>query len=137
NSGKVVEERLNIITHGISRTPRPATSGLTFRRSCAEKIFPIPAPKNTGIYLSDRYISLIGQFLSKGMFIDDRLAVLWIHPENRYSGRRKRWGTTATRDATTAIWATKFDDRLAFFASRDIARSLAADTITRCLPEDV
>jgi glycosyltransferase involved in cell wall biosynthesis len=60
-----------------------ATSGLCFTRSFLENI--LPMPEAIGVTLSDNYLKLITVALSKGFFMNKKLAVQKIHNNNAYT----------------------------------------------------
>jgi glycosyltransferase involved in cell wall biosynthesis len=64
-----------------------ATTGLSFRRSLLEKIFPIPEVIKI---TSDNYLKLTATALAKGFFISQGLALQKIHGNNAYTLKSHR-----------------------------------------------
>lgn len=62
----------------------PATSGLCFKRSLLQLILPMP---EVITITSDNYLKATAVALSKGYFLDEQLAFLRLHDNNRYTDR--------------------------------------------------
>lgn len=81
-----IDFRNNIIKNGVIPVWGPATSGLSLRRSLAEKIFPVPE------YLwiaSDAYLRYPSLALSQGYFLNQPLSYLRVHGNNVYNSTLK------------------------------------------------
>lgn len=61
----------------------PATSSLCFTRSLLQQI--LPMPEASGVTISDHYLKITALALSKGFFLDEQLAILRVHGDNRYT----------------------------------------------------
>jgi hypothetical protein len=79
----------------------PPTSGLCFRRSLLEQIFPMPELEGTS---ADRYLKLMALVLSKGYFLDRVLATQKVHGANAFTLRPDRQRTGAKSLVHTAYW---------------------------------
>lgn len=93
----------------------PPTSGLCFRRSLLQLIFPfmeVIAP-----VCADQQLRFAALALSKGFFLDENLAFLRIHDHNSYSfkGTKKHIQMRARLNTLTAHWMwTNFPDTTKF-----------------------
>lgn len=81
-----VDQRERMRKDGKSDYISPATSGLTFKRSLGEAIFPLP--KATSIYISDHYIKYYCLAVSPGMDCGVALGAQVIHGSNLYTGKK-------------------------------------------------
>ncbi|MCA1991986.1 MAG: glycosyltransferase [Coleofasciculus sp. S288] len=63
----------------------PATSGLCFRRSLLEQILPMSEAKD--VSLGDHYLKFTALALSKGFFLNQKLALQRLHNTNAYTQR--------------------------------------------------
>lgn len=89
----------------------PPTSGLCFRRSLLQLIFPFM--KVIASVCADQQLRLAALTLSKGFFLDENLALLRIHDHNAYSfrGNKKHIQMRARLNTLTAHWMwTNFPD---------------------------
>jgi glycosyltransferase involved in cell wall biosynthesis len=64
----------------------PATSGLSFRRSFIENIFPLPLAQS--IYISDHYIKFYCLAIASGIHLGQNLGGQLIHGENLYTAKK-------------------------------------------------
>lgn len=65
----------------------PATSGLCFTRSLLQLILPMP---EVITITSDNYLKATAAALSKGYFLDEQLAILRLHDNNRFTARNNK-----------------------------------------------
>lgn len=77
----------------------PATSGLCFKRPLLQQILPMP---EIIAITSDNYLKFIAAALSKGYFLDEQLAILRVHGNNRYTGRTNNQNLKANIAILTA-----------------------------------
>lgn len=62
----------------------PATSGLSFRRSFIQKLFPLPTAGS--IYISDHYIKFFCLAVANGLHVQHDLGIQYLHGDNLYTG---------------------------------------------------
>ncbi|HEY9892732.1 MAG TPA: glycosyltransferase [Candidatus Sericytochromatia bacterium] len=87
----------------------PSTTGLCFTRSLLQQILPMPEAKRIG--LNDGYLEFTAIGLSKGMILDQELALYRVHGSNAYSQRKDSQKVQARISTLTAYWMrTKFPE---------------------------
>lgn len=100
----------------------PATSALCFTRSLLKLILPMPEGRD--ITISDHYLKVTALALSKGFFLDEQLAVLRVHDNNRYTNRDNST-LEANIAITTAYWLRTNWPFLAKFANKLFAKGIS------------
>lgn len=65
----------------------PATSGLTFRKTFIDALFPLPAAES--IYISDHYIKFYCLAMGSGLDLAQDLGGQLIHGDNLYTGQKQ------------------------------------------------
>lgn len=87
----------------------PSTTGLCFTRSLLQQILPMPEAKRIG--LNDGYLEFTAIGLSKGMILNQELALYRVHGSNAYSQRQDSQKVQARISVLTAYWMrTKFPE---------------------------
>lgn len=89
--------------------PIPATSGMCFTRSLANKLLPMPTAE--GIILNDSYLKFAALGISKGITIESELAYQRIHKHNLFTkldhtqaSLKQKKQNTAAIFISTAYW---------------------------------
>jgi glycosyltransferase involved in cell wall biosynthesis len=80
----------------------PATSGLCFTREFLELILPMPEAGR--ISTNDNYLKYTALALYKGLTIDRKLAILRLHENNAFTGKKKNHLSNAMLIAINAYW---------------------------------
>jgi glycosyltransferase involved in cell wall biosynthesis len=78
-----------------------ATTGLCFRRSLADRLFPLPP--SDGILLNDNYLKFASLGLARGVFDERCPASQRIHGANLYAGSNRDPAVGALVSLTTAV----------------------------------
>ena len=102
---KVCDFRNQVINAKSFDFHAPATSGLTFKRGLLENILPMPTADS--VNLSDLYLKTLSMGLAKGYYLDQKLAVLRVHEQNRYTQRNDKSILKAEIDLLTGYWIRK------------------------------
>lgn len=96
---KFIDERKSICDGKIAYDA-PATSGLTFKKSCLDGLMPLPVVQS--IYISDHYIKFFALANGKGAHISAPIGGQIIHGSNLYTGQ-KQYATRAKIFTNTAL----------------------------------
>lgn len=87
----------------------PSTTGLCFTRSLLQQILPMPEAKRIG--LNDGYLEFTAIGLSKGIILNQELALYRVHGSNAYAQRKDSQKIQARIIVLTAYWMrTKFPE---------------------------
>lgn len=81
----IYDERERMHRGQLPRCPRPATTGLCFRRALLQRIFPIPSRLHI---TADEFIKLAALAIAPGIYSPAPLAYQRIHSANAYTGRQ-------------------------------------------------
>lgn len=101
----------------------PATSGLSFRRSIINKIFPIPESESCS--MCENYMKYIAVGTSKGAFLDTRLTKQRVHGKNLFTRNKKDKSMAAKISILTGYWLGKYYPELMKFSSTQVALGLS------------
>lgn len=116
----------NTLKHGKlkGRFPfeNPATSGLCFRRSCLERILPMPEEIKI---TSDDYIKYVAIGTAPGYVFLEQLSMQRIHGRNAYTLRKDQDARVIYIISITAYWIRKNFPHLKWFANNLFAIGLS------------
>lgn len=96
----------------------PATSGLCFKRSLLQQIFPMPEMPERKTTSADRYLKLTALALGTGFFSSKDLAILRIHGGNAVTLRNDKRQVVARSLIMTAYWMRIKFPNLAMFTNK-------------------
>lgn len=99
----------------------PSTSGLCFKRSLLQQILPMPEAKTIG--LNDAYLEFTSIGLSKGILLDEELALYRVHGANAYA-KSKDERVPARIMILTAYWMRVKFPELSKFTNNIFAAGL-------------
>lgn len=108
---KSIDERGNMVS-GKIYYDAPATSGLTFRKSFINALFPLPSAQS--IYISDHYIKFYCLAMSKGAHLNQNLGGQLIHGDNLYTGTKQMITRGKIFTNTALALRTKCPDTIRF-----------------------
>lgn len=100
----------------------PATSGMSFNRSCLKHILPMPVEKS--IVLNDSYVKFIALGTHKGVVINNDLTLQRIHGENLFTLKENNRQQKADIFVNTAFYMKQNFPRLRNFANNLFATGL-------------
>jgi glycosyltransferase involved in cell wall biosynthesis len=101
----------------------PATSGLCFRRSLIQQIFPMPEAES--ISLNDTYLQCSSFALAPGVALDQPLALQRVHGNNNLTQRVNNYHVYAAVQCTSAYWLRINFPVIARFSDNLLAAALA------------
>ncbi len=93
-----------------------ASSGMSFRRALAQRLFPMP--EEAGVLLSDNYLKFRSVAAADGVFLAKCWALQRLHDANHYTGTADRRSRAAVIGVTTAWHLAITDSALAPFSRR-------------------
>ena len=102
SSSQECDFRLPIKKRGKLAFSHPATSGLCFTRSLLQLI--LPMPEGSAITVSDNYLKFTAAALSKGFFMDKKLAIQRVHSNNAFTFKNDKQQLGARIHIFTAHW---------------------------------
>ena len=101
----------------------PATSALCFTHSLLKLI--LPMPEASDVTISDHYLKVTALALSKGFFLDEQLALLRVHGNNRYTNKDANHTLEANIAIMTAYSLRTNWPFLAKFANKLFAKGIS------------
>ncbi len=101
----------------------PATSGLSFRRSVLDRIYPMP--ESESCTMCENYMKYIAVGLTRGFFLDTAMTFQRIHGDNLFT-RDRSHSMTARLSLMTGYWLYRNFPELTAFADTQVALGLAA-----------
>lgn len=124
NKIHVVDYRANMRAGSLSRClamPIPATSGLSFRRSVLEGIFPLPESESCS--MSENYMKYIAVGTERGVFMETSLTLQRLHGKNLFTVHMEP-SMGARISILCGYWMHKNYPDLSKFADTQIALGL-------------